>query len=129
MTKEQYIAMNRGINDGADLPQSYLSDIYDEIAGNEIRMKAGTNKIPKQQPSAYTLFSITMFSSHFSSDALANERQRKLLYNVEMETMAQTARVLMEAASHVQVSFTSATHYEHVRPMFRVGNFRLILNQ
>ena len=32
--------MNRGINDSKDLPEDYLSAIYDEIAGNEIKMKA-----------------------------------------------------------------------------------------
>jgi hypothetical protein len=31
--------MNRGINDSKDLPEEYLSQIYDEIAGNEIKMK------------------------------------------------------------------------------------------
>jgi brefeldin A-inhibited guanine nucleotide-exchange protein len=40
MTKEQYIKMNRGINDSKDLPEEYLSAIYDEIASNEIKMKA-----------------------------------------------------------------------------------------
>ena len=39
MTKEQYIKMNRGINDSKDLPEEYLSSIYDEIAGKKIRMK------------------------------------------------------------------------------------------
>lgn len=32
--------MNRGINDQKDLPREYLEAIYDEIASNEIRMKA-----------------------------------------------------------------------------------------
>ena len=40
MTKEQYIKMNRGINDSRDLPSEYLSAIYDEISDNEIKMKA-----------------------------------------------------------------------------------------
>ena len=35
--------MNRGINDSRDLPESYLSGIYDEIAGNEIKMKNVSN--------------------------------------------------------------------------------------
>lgn len=103
MTKEQYIRMNRGINDQSDLPQQYLSDIYDEIAGNEIKMKAGLNKLPKQSASATT------------------ERQRKLLQDFELATMAQTARALMEAASHYEAAFTSASHYEHVRPMFKIA--------
>ena len=39
MTKEQYIRMNRGINDSKDLPPDYLSAIYDEIREREIKMK------------------------------------------------------------------------------------------
>lgn len=39
MTKEQYIKMNRGINDSKDLPEENLSAIYDEIAGKKIALK------------------------------------------------------------------------------------------
>ena len=40
MTKDDYIRMNRGINDSKDLPRDYLEAIYHEIAVNEIRMTA-----------------------------------------------------------------------------------------
>lgn len=47
MTKADFIKNNRGINDGADLPEDFLSGIFDEIVSNEIRMKdeveIGTN--------------------------------------------------------------------------------------
>ena len=46
MTKEQYIKMNRGINDSGDLPEDYLSAIYDEIAENEIKMRVGSQVKP-----------------------------------------------------------------------------------
>lgn len=36
MTPEDFIKNNRGINDGQDLPQEYLTGIYEEIANNEI---------------------------------------------------------------------------------------------
>lgn len=39
MSKIEFIKNNRGINDGADLPEDLLFAIYDEIQGNEIRMK------------------------------------------------------------------------------------------
>ena len=39
MTKLEFTKNNRGINDGADLPEEMLSAIYDEIVSNEIRMK------------------------------------------------------------------------------------------
>lgn len=48
MTKEQYIKLNRGISDSKDLPEEYLSQIYDEIAGHEIKMKGNVSKPGKQ---------------------------------------------------------------------------------
>ncbi|MEQ2174519.1 Brefeldin A-inhibited guanine nucleotide-exchange protein 1 [Goodea atripinnis] len=108
MTKEQYIKMNRGINDSKDLPEEYLSAIYDEIAGKKIAMKETKE--------------LTMKSN---KQSVASEKQRRLLYNVEMEQMAKTAKALMEAVSHVQAPFTSATHLEHVRPMFKVHQLRI----
>lgn len=39
MTKQGFIANNRGINDGQDLPEEFLVSIYDDIVNNEIRMK------------------------------------------------------------------------------------------
>lgn len=39
MTKADFQKNNRGINDGADLPEEILSSIYDDIYANEIRMK------------------------------------------------------------------------------------------
>ena len=50
MTKEQYINMNRGINNNTDLPPEFLSAIYDDIAKNEIKMKAGASKLLKCEP-------------------------------------------------------------------------------
>jgi len=46
MTKPQYIRMNRGINDSRDLPEDYLSSIYDEIADNEIKMRVTSQGRP-----------------------------------------------------------------------------------
>uniref|UniRef100_A0A8C4ZNM1 SEC7 domain-containing protein n=1 Tax=Gadus morhua TaxID=8049 RepID=A0A8C4ZNM1_GADMO len=106
MTKEQYIKMNRGINDSKDLPEEYLSSIYDEIAGKKIALKESKEHTitPKN-----------------SKQNVASEKQRRLLYNVEMEQMAKTAKALMEAVSHAQSPFFSATHLEHVRPMFKLA--------
>ncbi|KAL4655414.1 brefeldin A-inhibited guanine nucleotide-exchange protein 2-like isoform X1 [Arapaima gigas] len=106
MTKEQYIKMNRGINDSKDLPEEYLSAIYDEIAGKKIAMK---------ESKEYTI------TPKSSKQSVANEKQRRLLYNMEMEQMAKTAKALMEAVSHAQAPFFSATHLEHVRPMFKLA--------
>ncbi|KAJ1123190.1 hypothetical protein NDU88_001663, partial [Pleurodeles waltl] len=105
MTKEQYIKMNRGINDSNDLPEDYLSAIFDEIEGKKITIKESKE------------YSIATKST---KPSVASEKQRRLLYNMEMEQMAKTAKALMEAVSHAKASFTSATHLDHVRPMFKL---------
>lgn len=78
MTKEQYIKMNRGINDSKDLPEEYLSSIYDEIAGKKIAMKESkefsiTPKSTKQSESSSpvlrflsVLLALMKFSLKFS---------------------------------------------------------------
>lgn len=103
ITKEQYIMMNKGINDSKDLPQEYLESIYDEISQNEIKMRSA----PKN-------------ANRYSTIYLQNEKQRRLLYYQEMEQMAQTAKTLIEGVSQIHTTFTSATHVEHIRPMFKV---------
>uniref|UniRef100_A0A8C0FHM1 ADP ribosylation factor guanine nucleotide exchange factor 2 n=1 Tax=Bubo bubo TaxID=30461 RepID=A0A8C0FHM1_BUBBB len=105
MTKDQYIKMNRGINDSKDLPVEYLSTIYEEIEGKKIAMK---------ETKEYAI------TTKCSKPNVANEKQRRLLYNLEMEQMAKTAKALMEAVSHAKAPFTSATHLDHVRPMFKL---------
>lgn len=100
MTKEQYIRLNQGISDSKDLPQEYLSQIYDEIAGHEIKMK-GASKPGKQ--------------------VISSEKRRRFLWNMEMEAISTAAKNLMESVSHVQTPFTSAKHLEHVRPMFKMA--------
>ena len=78
MTKEQYIKMNRGINDSKDLPEAYLSAIYDQIKGEEIKLKNkskvsekdGGKQNPQrasgQAPSVYRL--IALIKSHFPGE-------------------------------------------------------------
>ncbi|KAL9244915.1 hypothetical protein vseg_018629 [Gypsophila vaccaria] len=40
MTKADFVWSNRGIDDGKDLPEEYLSALYDQIVKNEIKMSA-----------------------------------------------------------------------------------------
>lgn len=49
-----------------------------------------------------------------------SEKERAEAYSQQRALMAKTARALMEDISGKQASFTSATHVEHVRPMFKV---------
>jgi len=39
MTLEDFLKNNRGINDGKDLPEALLRAIFEDIGGNELKMK------------------------------------------------------------------------------------------
>lgn len=114
MTKEQYIRMNQP-TDSKDkgLPEEFLSQIYDEIASSEIKVK-GSNKSSSLQSS-------TSSGTKWTDKLAPSSKQKKLLYNMELESMAETARILMESVSHVEAQFTLASHLEHVKPMFKIA--------
>ncbi|VDO69404.1 unnamed protein product [Heligmosomoides polygyrus] len=103
MTKEQYVNMNRGINNGGDLPPDVLCAIYDDISTNEIKMKAGASKLLKS-----------------TKAGAGDDKQRRALATLELAAMSETARALMESASNAAADFTSAQHQHHVRPMFKI---------
>lgn len=102
MTKDAYINMNRGINENKDLPKEFLENIYDQIAESEIKVKPSIN-------------------SNTNRLKAESEKHRKLLYNMEIEQVTQTARSLMESVYHVPTHFTFAKHGEHIMPMFRLA--------
>jgi len=52
-----------------------------------------------------------------------------MLYNAEMDHLATAAKALMESVSHLESSFMSAKHQEHVRPMFKVSETVIFHNQ
>ncbi len=45
---QDFLRNNRGINDGGDLPEEYMSSLYERIQTNEIKMKVGSQLCPKQ---------------------------------------------------------------------------------
>jgi brefeldin A-inhibited guanine nucleotide-exchange protein len=105
MTKENYINMNRGINDSKDLPREFLESIFDQVAESEIKLKGGN---------------ASLASGSQKNPKAENEKQRRLLYNMEIEQVTQTARSLMENVYHVSTNFTSAKYGEHIMPMFKL---------
>ena len=52
---------------------------------------------------------------------VVSEKQRREAYKQVMDQLAETAQAIMEDISDKQSRFTSATHVEHVRPMFKVS--------
>uniref|UniRef100_A0A061RZG9 Brefeldin a-inhibited guanine nucleotide-exchange protein 2-like n=1 Tax=Tetraselmis sp. GSL018 TaxID=582737 RepID=A0A061RZG9_9CHLO len=116
MTKEGFISNNRGINDGHDLPQEYLSDLYDRIVSNEIKMKdmellEGRQAAPKEAPSAAKGWVDTIMGLIGRRNADLNEPSDDALHR--------TLDYLKEKAKGA--TFFTATDGETVRPMVEVA--------
>lgn len=102
MTKESYIRMNRGINESQDLPEAYLAQIYDQIANCEIRLRSddAMSRLTGSKSSTTDLGTRPLRTVNGSSVPISDE--------------------LLGAMESTSSDFTSATHGEHVRPMFKI---------
>ncbi|WVQ80563.1 hypothetical protein IAT38_002668 [Cryptococcus sp. DSM 104549] len=114
MTKAEFVKNNRGINDGKDLPEEMLGEIYDEIQNNEIKMKDEV-EVP-QANSAGGLAGV------------GRDLQREA-YVAQSENMATKTESLLKAMVRQQRrgvvrptdQFHTASRLEHVRFMFEVA--------
>ncbi|KAJ7228691.1 hypothetical protein GGX14DRAFT_614467, partial [Mycena pura] len=119
MTKSDFIKNNRGINDGADLPEEFLSDIFDEITTSEIRMKDEVEASIGATTTGPGL-----------ANALANVGRdlQKEAYVLQTSGMANKTEAMFKTLMRTQRKgskggdqFFSASHFIHVRPMFEVA--------
>ncbi|KAH9853654.1 hypothetical protein C2E23DRAFT_822161 [Lenzites betulinus] len=119
MTKQGFIANNRSINDGQDLPEDLLNAIYDEIVHNEIRMKDEVEAAP-----------IVVAPTPGIAGVLANVGRdfQKEAYITQSNNMASKTEALFRTLMRSQrrgtksgEQFFSASHFVHVRPMFEVA--------
>ena len=128
MTAEDFIKNNKGINNGQDLPQEYLTGIYEEIGSNEIvlaseRERAADLGIPISAPT-------TGLASR-AGQVLANVGRdlQKEKYAQASEEMANKTESLYRSLIRAQKKsvvrdalsrFIPATSIKHVGPMFAV---------
>ncbi|KAN0116045.1 hypothetical protein V8E52_006351 [Russula decolorans] len=119
MTMADFIKNNRGINDDMDLPEEFLSSIYDDIVNNEIRMKDEMDAALGQAGSGPGI-----------AGALATvgrdlQREAYMLQSSGMsnktEALFKTLMRSQRKGSRSSDQFYSASHFVHVRPMFEVA--------
>ncbi|EIM23122.1 Sec7-domain-containing protein [Wallemia mellicola CBS 633.66] len=120
MTKEEFIKNNRGINDGSDLPEDYLIGVYDDIHSDEIRMK--DEMYLQNAPPPPNSNIVNVLSG-------ADRNYQKQQNNIRSEGMANKTEALFKSMLRAQrrsgmknsETYFSASHYEHVKPMFEVA--------
>ena len=117
MKKEEFIANNRGINEGEDLPVAYLSALYDGIRDNQITLEAEVNH---SLGSGGTLNSSSAAASILDAD-VASWNQLILKRGRSMVPALFTSRATSHSSAlSASSSFSSSFSYEHERDMFQV---------
>lgn len=120
MTKEEFIKNNRGINDGNDLPEDYLIAVYDDIHSDEIRMKDEMHLHNAPPPPNSNIVNVL---------SGADKTYQKQQNSIRSEGMANKTEALFKSMLRAQrrsglknsETYFSASHYEHVKPMFEVA--------
>ncbi|SAM84169.1 probable SEC7-component of non-clathrin vesicle coat [Ustilago bromivora] len=122
MTLQDFIKNNSGIDDGQSLPEEYLKSVYDEIQNNEIKMK---DEVPAPAP-------VTPSSGLANAIATVGRDLQREAYVLQSEGMANKTEALFRTMVRAQrrigpqhraaaEQFFSASHFEHVKPMFEVA--------
>ena len=102
MTQPEFINMNKGINDGKDLPAAFLEKLYVAITTNEIKIKE-----QDAVPPARLDRSLTVSASH-----------RKSLFQNESAAMVKESQEAFKSKAKRKSVYVSSRSAEHLRPMF-----------
>lgn len=128
MTIEDFIKNNRGINDNSDLPEEYLSSIYEEIAHNEIILyterenAAALGILPQPTSGGIASRAGQVFltgSRDLQKEAYA-QASEEMSIKAE-QRLRNMVRLQRKAASKKMLpKYIPATSFKHVGPMFDV---------
>jgi brefeldin A-inhibited guanine nucleotide-exchange protein len=127
MTPEDFIKNNRGINDGADLPEDYIRAIFEEISHNEIvlnseREEAADKGLIQAQPTG----GLAAIGQALTGGARDGQREAfvqasEAMANKTEQLYKQLLRAQRKTTKNIPVSkFIPATSSKHVGPMFEV---------
>ncbi|DBA82002.1 TPA: hypothetical protein ACH3X1_007704 [Trebouxia sp. C0004] len=118
MSQQDFLRNNRGINDGGDLPEEYMSSLYERIQTNEIKMKD-----PGSDPTALAASRAAQAGQGGGwMDTILNlipGRKQKITDEPNEDAIKRTHDYLREKAKGA--TFFEATEGETVRPMLDVS--------
>ncbi|KAJ8100575.1 hypothetical protein POJ06DRAFT_275643 [Lipomyces tetrasporus] len=128
MSKQDFFKNNKGINDNADLPEAFLSDIFDEILNNEIILKSEHDAALMAGPSPAQPGATSIAANIGQVLATVGRDLQREAYLHASREMANKTELLFKNLVRSQrketsgptVIFYSASHFEHVGPMFDV---------
>eukprot|EP00850_Spirogloea_muscicola_P010395 SM000061S19222 [mRNA] locus=s61:207593:216818:+ [translate_table: standard] len=117
MSKAEFIKNNRGIDNNKDLPEEFLSGLYDRIVRNEIKMKADTMVASKAAQA-------TTSNRLLALDSILNLVARKAREAEPLESSDDVIRHMQESfrakAGKTGSIYYAASDVETIRPMVEV---------
>ncbi|TXT13291.1 hypothetical protein VHUM_00658 [Vanrija humicola] len=114
MTVQDFIKNNRGINDGQDLPEEYLTEIFTEIQENEIILKDEHDAAAINGPGGLASVGRDLQREAFLA-------QSESMYNKTEAQLKSMARQQRRGNGATGSQFFTASRTEHVRFMFEVA--------
>ncbi|ORX51959.1 Sec7-domain-containing protein [Hesseltinella vesiculosa] len=132
MTLDDFVRNNRGADDGKDIPEDFQRAIYEEIHDNEIKMKDEEDAANIDALFANaTGANMTGLQSALISAGLTRDARRDAFQAATEEMGSKTEAMFknmvvsrQRSGAHGEdelITFYSASHVEHVRPMFEVA--------
>lgn len=132
MTLDDFIRNNRGIDDGQDIPREVLEANFNEIATNEIKMndevEAANEASLIATPGAAGALGMSGLQNALVNAGITRDVRREA-YQAATEEMGSKTEAMFRnmlasrrrAGENETITFYSASHVEHVRPMFEVA--------
>lgn len=126
MTLDDFFRNNRGINDGQDMPKDFLTEIYNEIQQNEIKLQSEQHAALLSSDGQQNASS-GGFASNLGNILAGRDLQREAYLQASREMANKTEQLFKELVSGdgkrrtAESTFYSASHIEHVKPMFEVA--------
>lgn len=116
MSLSGFIINNRGINDEADLPEEYLTMIYNAIKNKEITLLEEENSAKEK-------------NKDVEQSNLSTQRKKQLLFNRESINIYRQSKSLLKSKDsldnnqqiNIGTTFYNATGVKHVRSMFEIS--------
>lgn len=122
MSLQDFIKNNAGIDDGRNLPEEYLRSVYDEIQRHEIKMKDDALPAPLPQQGTGIANAIATVGRDLQREAYVLQSEGMMnRTEVLFRTMLQAQRRAGPQRRVRAEQYFSASHIEHVRPMFEVA--------
>ncbi|KAK9461068.1 uncharacterized protein V1516DRAFT_674944 [Lipomyces oligophaga] len=128
MTRQDFFKNNKGINNNEDLPEAFLSDIYDEIMNDEIILKSEHDAVLMTgQPTAAAANSSIAANIGQVLLTVGRDLQREAYLTASKEMASKTETLFKNLVRSQRMDPTAptviyyhASRFEHVGPMFEV---------